>query len=227
MSNRKSVVPLPHGAPRVHGSLQELGEHAAQHARNRLLTACEAIAMVAALALQWKKAHAPHLSLKRALIQDGSAGAGEQAAHVLPGQLLINGKAPWALARGDKAIAAWIARFEVTAAVPTSFNTADSAAEAAGLKAAFVDACEVAWTRVSAGERNLTRTYGEFLVKANKAFNIAELNKRDTRTVASRKGNTDASDNRFIEILILRLYQVNGVTADEANRRFPLAKFIA
>lgn len=224
MSNRKFLVPLPHGAPRSYGSLEELGEHAVQHARTRLLTACEAIAMIAALALQWDKPHTPRLSLRRAEIQDGTAGAGEQAAHVLPGQVLIDGKRPWSLARGDRMIAALVARFEVTAAVPTPFNTADSAAERAGLKDAFLGACERAWTRVRDGERDLTATYGEFLADATRAFELAELRKEDKRDTAARRGRQDASDERTVEGIILRLYKAHGVTAEEANRLYPLSK---
>jgi len=45
----------------------------------------------------------------------------------LPGQILIDGQTPWDLASGDTKAAAWQARFMVTAAVPASFNKADSA----------------------------------------------------------------------------------------------------
>jgi hypothetical protein len=225
MSNRKFLVPVRHGPPRSYGSIEAVAEHAVEHARTRLLVACEAIAMIGGLALQWQKPYSPRFSLKRAEIQDGTAGAGEQAAHVLPGQLLIDGKRPWALARGDRMIAALVARFEVTAAVPTPFNTADSAAERAGLKDAFREACARAWSRVAAGERDLTPTYEEFLAAATRAFEAAELRKTDRRAAATRRGEGAASDERFVESLILRLYQVHGVTAEEASRRFPLRRF--
>jgi hypothetical protein len=225
MSDRRFLVPVSHGPPRTYGSRQDVGEHATHHARNRLLTACEAIAMIGGLALQWQKPYTPRLTLKRAEIQDGTAGAGEQAAHVLPGQVLIDGKRPWALARGDKAIAAWVGQFEVTAAVPTPFNTADSAAERAGLKAAFRRACERAWARASDGERDLTPTFDEFLVNATRAFASAELRKEEKRAAAARKGEAYTSDERLVERVILRLYQAHGVTGEEASRRFPLTRF--
>ena len=225
MSNRKFLIPVPHGPPRSYESLEELGSHAVGHARNRLLTACEAIAMIGGLALQGPKKHTPHFSMKRAELQDGTAGAGEQAAHILPGQLLIGGKRPWALARGDKMIAAWIARFEVTAAVPTPFNSADSAAERAGLKDAFLQACEHAWSRVMQGERDLTATYREFLVAATRAFEKAELVKGVKQVATLQKGEIHASGERLVETVILRLYKAHGVTAGEANRMFPLSKF--
>lgn len=183
--------------------------------------------MIGALAVQWQKPHTPRLSLRRAEIQDGTAGAGEQAAHLLPAQVLIDGKRPWSLARGDTTIAALVARFEVTAAVPTPFNTADSAAERAGLKQAFLEACERAWSCVASGERDLTSTYRTFLADATRAFARAELRKADRETAAARKGDTRAGEDRLVERVILRLYQTHGVTAEEAARLFPLTKFVS
>jgi hypothetical protein len=223
MSNRSSPVPLPHGPPRAIGSPEEFAERAVEHARDRLFTACEAIAMIGALAAQWTKPWTPNLSLVRAAIQDGSAGAGEQAAHVLPGQILIDGKTPWSIARSDRAIAAFIARFEVTAAVPSAFNVADSEAEKAGLKSAFLRACERAWVSVAAGTRDLTPIFETFLEDATRAFEKAELAKGERSTTAMRRGDGSVSDERLYESLILRLYRVHGVTAKEASRRFRIA----
>lgn len=223
MSHRTSPVSHPHGPPRAYRSLEELGARAIVHAQERLLTACEAIAMIGGIATRWQKPYSPRLSVSRAHVVDGSAGPGEQAAHVLPGQLLIDGRKPWALARGDRQIAAWIARFEVTAALPTPFNVADSQAEGAGLKAAFLHGCENAWTRVAAGERDLTATFAEFLADATRAFERAELSKAE-KSGAAR--STHASDERLVESIILRMYKAHGVTAEEANRRFPLSRFV-
>ena len=177
--------------------------------------------MIGRDALEGNGPHAPTMTIQRAWIQDGSASSGE-AAHVLPGQLLINGKPPWALARGDKAIAAWIARFEVTAAVPTDFNTADTAAEKAGLKEAFLQACQRAWERVEDGERDLTATYREFLRDATRAFEKAQLLKEHKERDALRKGKIDESNARLSESVLLRLYRTHGVTAEAANRLHPL-----
>jgi len=198
--------------------------HASQHARNRLLHACEAISWIGGLAPQWQKRHTPVISLKGAAVQDATAGSGEQAAHVLPGQILIDGNPPWALAKGDAAKVAWLARFMVTSAVPVSFNTADSAAEKAGLKDAFRVACERAWVNVRAGQRDLTATYEEFLDDADRAFQSAEHGKQGRRASASSKGDTRTSDERYIESPILRMYRTHGVTAKEAARMFPLKR---
>lgn len=222
MADRKFLVSMPHGAPRAYASIEAVLVHAAQHARNRLLHACEAISWIGALAPQWRKRHTPVFSLKGAAIQDATAGSGEQAAHVLPGQILIDGNPPWALASGEATKVAWLARFMVTSAVPVSFNTADSAAEKAGLKDGFRQACERAWSAVLGGQRDLSPTFALFLKDADRAFQNAEHAKRNRQASASSKGDTRTSDERYVESLILRMYRAHGVTAKDAARMFPL-----
>jgi hypothetical protein len=213
---------MSHGPARAYGSIDEVIGHAIGHARNRLLHACEAISMTAGLALQWRKPYTPLISLKGAEVQDATAHGGEQAAHVLPGQILIDGKPPWTLAGGDAMKVAWLARFMVTSAVPVSFNTADSAAEAAGLKEAFRQACERAWSNAVAGGRDLTPNYETFLADAGRAFQSAEHGKRAKEAAASSKGATRASEDRLLESVILRAYKAHGASAREANRLFPM-----
>jgi hypothetical protein len=222
MADRKFLVSMPHAAPRTYASIEAVLMHASQHARNRLLHACEAISWIGGLARQWRKRHMPVFSLKGAAVQDATAGSGEQAAHVLPGQILIDGNPPWALAYGDATKVAWLARFMVTSAVPVSFNTADSAAEKAGLKEAFRIACERAWVGVLAGQRDLSSTYEQFLEEADRAFQRAEHAKQGRQASASLKGAARASDERYVESLILRMYRTHGVTAKDATRKFPL-----
>jgi hypothetical protein len=165
----------------------------------------------------------PQFSITGAAIQDATAGSGEEAAHVLVGQLLIDGKPPWTLVRDEAEKAAWLARFMVTSAVPVPFNVADSAAERAGLKEAFRQACESAWRSAAAsrGVRNLTAVYALFLEAADQAFQRAESGKQGKRAAAATK-NASASDERFVESVILRMYRLHGVTAGEANKLFPL-----
>lgn len=224
MSDRRFLVAVPHGLPRQYRSVEELLIHAAEHSRNRLLHACEAISWIAGLALEAGIRHSPVFSLAGAEVQDARAGSGEQAAHILAGQLLIDGRPPWALARGDAMKVAWLARFMVTSAVPVAFNTADSAAEKAGLKEAFRKACEGAWLRSVAGQYDLVPTYQAFLDDADRAFQQAGSAKQQRRISAASSGKTTTSDDRFVEGLILRLYRVNGVTAKEANRLFPFRR---
>src|SRR6478752_171035 len=142
--SRSFPVSMSHGQPQTYGSPEAVLVHAAEHARNRLLHSCEAISWIGGLALR-RPTIAPQFSITGAKIQDATAGSGEEAAHVLVGQLLIDGKPPWTFVSGDAEKVAWLARFMVTSAVPAPFNVADSAAERAGLKEAFRQACESAW----------------------------------------------------------------------------------
>jgi hypothetical protein len=215
---------MTHGPARSYDSIESLLVDACGHARNRLLHACEAMAWVAGLAHQWRKSYTPSFTLKGAEVQDATAAAGEQAAHVLPGQILIDDKPPWVLARGEATKVAWLARFMVTAAVPTPFNTADSAAEKAGLKEAFRLGCAEAWTRAVDGRRDLVPTYETFLECADRAFQRALHAKRGREAIAAARGDAAARDERLVESLILRVYRVHGVSAKEAARTFPMAQ---
>ncbi len=220
MSTRSFPVPLPHGSPRTYDSLESVIAGAAAHAHNRLLHACEAISLVAAMSLAWKKRHTPTFTVVGAKVQDATAARGEQAAHVLPGQLLIDGQPPWTVVGGARLKVAWLARFMVTSSVPVSFNVADSAAELAGLKEAFRAACESAWTGTRGGARDMTPTYESFLIDADRAFLRAELAKGGKQAAADARRNAKG-DDRLVEKLILRSYRVHGVTAADANRAFP------
>ena len=225
MSERSFPLSMTHGAPRVYGSIEEVLAHAAGHAHNRLLHACEAISWIGGLALLWPKQRQPVFTIEGARIQDATAGSGEQAAHVLPGQILIDGKPPWMLVGSDALGWAWRARFMVTSPVPVPFNTADSAAEKAGLKDAFRAGCEDAWSRGRGGRESLLPTYERFLADAGRAFRLARAGKQEKRASAGVKGDVRASDERFVESLILSMYQAHGVTAREAHRLFPLKEF--
>ena len=224
MSDRKFPVSMAHDAPRTYESIDAVLKHASEHARNRLLHACEAVAWIGGLALEWPKPHRPRFSVHGATVQDATASLGGQAAHVLPGQILIDGIPPWTLAGGEATKVAWLARFMVTSAVPVPFNTADSAAEKAGLKEAFRHACERAWSSAADGRHDLAPTYQTFLSDADRAFQNAERDKHDKRASATLGGDARASDERFVESLILRMYRMHGVTPQEANRMFPLKR---
>lgn len=220
MSTRSFPVPLPHGSPRTYDSLEGVVAGAASHAHNRLLHACEAIALTAGMSLAWRKRHTPTFTVVGAKVQDATAARGEQAAHVLPGQLLIDGQPPWMVVGGERLKVAWLARFMVTSSVPVSFNVADSAAEQAGLKEAFRAACEAAWVGARGGMRDLTPTYTSFLADANRAFLRAELAKGGKQAAADAR-RSGKGDDRLVEKIILRAYRVHGVTAADANRAFP------
>jgi hypothetical protein len=218
--SRAFLVSIPHGPPRKYSSSADVLMDAAGHARNRLLHTCEAISWIGGLALT-HPGRTPSFSIEGAKVQDATAGSGEQAAHVLPGQILIDGKPPWSFASGEKARVAWLARFMVTSAVPAPFNVADSAAEKAGLKEAFRQGCERAWRAAANGRPTLKPVFELLLEDANLSFQKAQQGKHDKRAAA---GGSATGDERFVESLILRMYRLHGVTAGEANDLFPLSK---
>jgi len=170
--SRAFPVSIPHGPARTYSSSADVLMDAAGHARNRLLHSCEAVSLIGGLALQ-HPGRTPSFTIEGAKVQDAKARSGEQAAHVLPGQILIDGKPPWSFAGGDRERVAWLARFMVTSAVPAPFNVADSAAEKAGLKEAFRQACERAWRAVGAGRQTLIHVFDLLLEDANLAFQKA------------------------------------------------------
>jgi hypothetical protein len=222
MSSRQFLVVMNHGPARDYGSLAAFAVHAIGHARDRLLSTCEAISWVAGLAHQWRQPRMPLFTIVGARLQDGTAGAGQQAAHLLPGQLLIDGREPWMLDRRAAYEHRWQARFAVTSAVPIDFNTADSAAEKAGLKEAFRKASERGWAHAIAGERDLTPIYKEFLEEADRAFLGGQVAKREKEARAQTRGRVAASESRLVEAVVLRMYLEHGVTAREASRHFPM-----
>lgn len=227
MSDRSFPIPLPHGAPRRYASLEAVLLHAAGHARTRLLNSCEAMSLIGALALHWKKKRMPVFTIVGAKVQDATAGSGEQAAHLLPGQILIDDTLPWELVVVERLNAALWTRFMVTAAVPIPFNTADSAVEKAGLKEAFRKGCERAWLRAIVGDRGIVSTYQRFLGDADQAFADAETAKKDKRRSATDEGDSRTSDERFAEIFALHGYRLHGVSAHEAATYFPFKPYAA
>ena len=218
MSDRIFPINLPHDPTRGSGS----PGLAQGHSRTRLLNACEMICWVGRLAMRPNTPSAPVFTIVKANLQDATAGPERHAAHILPGQILINGSPPSKLDGGDIEKAGWAARFMVTSPVPPSVNKADSAAEAAGLKEAFRHACEVAWTRVKSNGRDLTSTYETFLRDADRAFIRAGLAKEEKHLSASSGGDSSAAFKRAEERIVLLLFRSHAVTAEEANLRFPL-----
>jgi hypothetical protein len=82
--------------------------------------------------------------------QHFSSPNGYQAAHYLPGQLLINGRFPWTLVKDAGTRLQFERLFADVEHLPANFNKADSAAEACGLKDAFARACDALISRATA-----------------------------------------------------------------------------
>lgn len=82
----------------------------------------------------------PNVSCTAAVRQFFRADDGEQAAHLLPGQISIDGAFPWLFLAG--AAARQLENlFAYVEPLRADYNKADSAAEANGLTDAFADAC--------------------------------------------------------------------------------------
>jgi hypothetical protein len=215
---REFFVRIPHPAPRHYGSIDEVWRHAARHAQNRLLHACEMITWISGFAGRWKKSYSPAISVRGNPPQDGSAGEGWEAAHLLPGLILIDDKPVWAFAATDATEIALKARFTVTALVEVSFNRADSAVESSGLRAGFRQACGQAWLRATPDASALIPIFGAFIKDADAAVLRAKLAKEVKRNEAKTES---ASLDRWLEMSALECYRSHGLTAEEVARRVP------
>lgn len=214
-------VGLRHGASKQFASIEALLRAARGHAYNRLMHSCEAILLIGALARGAKPAHVPNFTIGAACVQDAVAGGDRQAAHLLPGQVFVNGRPAWVCAASKEAKVALIARFMATSPVPAPFNRADSAAEKAGLRDAFVGACRASWMRVMSGANTHHADLKDFLQRATSSFAIAEQQKRSKDGILAARGKDADSDERLVEALVLAAFQQHGVTASAAMARFP------
>lgn len=107
-----------------------------------------------------------------------SAPDGQQAAHLLPGQVSIDGVLPWFYLRGEPA-RRLENLFGYVEPLHANFNKADSAAEANGLTGAFADACRHVLIGKRAPEQDINDAYHRVWVPgARAAFAAAELQKR-------------------------------------------------
>ncbi len=100
--------------------------------------------MAAIRSLQTDPRHGANASVlcERAQVQACSAKGGQQAAHLLPGQIVVNGLPVWELARtADPALASDVGKlqartqmcFAATNVLPALFNKADTEAEGRGV----------------------------------------------------------------------------------------------
>lgn len=218
MARRRFPVPHAHPTPALPPSMQALLVRATTYFGTRLDTCCEAIAVIGSLARAWPPGRAPSFTIEAAAIQDSTAGReGFQAAHLLPGQLRIDERAPWDWAGTDPEKARLLARFAVTAAVPRELNVADSAVEAHGLGDAFRDVCRDLFLAVRAGRGGtgaLRDVYAAFLDRADDAV-VAALQAKNAKVGEyENRGNDGKADDRAIEAAILKAYLHHGVTAD-------------
>jgi hypothetical protein len=218
MARRRFPVRHSHPTPALPPSMQALLVRGTTYFGTRLDTCCEAIAVIGSLARSWPPGRDPSFTIQAAAIQDSTAGRqGFQAAHLLPGQLLIDERAPWHWAASDPEKVRLLARFAVTAAVPTELNVADSAVEEHGLGDAFRDACRDLFLAVRAGRGGaaaLREVYATFLDRAEDAVVAALWAKNAKVDEHERRGKDAKADDRAAEAALLKAYLHHGVTAD-------------
>jgi len=107
-----------------------------------------------------------------------SASGDNEAAHLLPGQIKIDGMLPWLFLSGTAA-RRLESLFGHVEPLHADFNKADSAAEANGLTEAFAGACRHVLTGTAATEQEIVHAYSRIWApEALAAFAAAEAQKR-------------------------------------------------
>ncbi|MCO5093522.1 hypothetical protein [Bosea sp. (in: a-proteobacteria)] len=120
----------------------------------------------------------PNVSCTAAVRQFFRADDGEQAAHLLPGQISIDGAFAWLFLSGPAA-RRLENLFAYVEPLRADFNKADSAAEANGLSDAFADACRRVLTGRGEAAADIVAAYEQGWVSgALAAFAAAEAQKR-------------------------------------------------
>jgi hypothetical protein len=183
---------------------------------------------------------APVVTCRGAAVQDQKATDGAQAAHLLPGQILIGAQPIWALAEaapGSGLGADEVGRlsprlqmcFAKTNSVPAHFNRADSQAEkmaaaaGGGLKNLFADAVRALWenARVDAARPlvidrgNVIRALGVWFSAVNGVYRAAEQQKR---AAVAREREAAAQQRRSDEADVLAAYADSFRVAAEPTR---------
>ena len=124
----------------------------------------------------------PNVICLAAVRQFFRADDGEQAAHLLPGQLSIDGAFPWLFLAGPAA-RRLENLFAYVEPLRADYNKADSAAEANGLTEAFSEACRRVLTGKGEAADDIVAAYEQvWLPGAIAAFSAAEMQKRSKPT---------------------------------------------
>lgn len=120
----------------------------------------------------------PSVACTAAVRQFFSASDGDQAAHLLPGQIRIDGQFPWLYLQGAAA-RQLENEFAYVEPMHANFNKADSAAEANGMADAFADACRHVLVAPGPPEREIAHAYHQVWTPAAlQALFAAEAQKR-------------------------------------------------
>ena len=100
----------------------------------------------------------PSVICKGAEQQFFSASGENQAAHLLPGQIVIDGAMPWLYLQGEPARLLQN-EFAYVEPIHANFNAADRIAERNGMTNAFADACRQVLTAQGVPERDVADAY--------------------------------------------------------------------
>lgn len=171
--------------------------------------------------------------------QDRSATCGQQAAHLLPGRITVDGKSVWELARvpSTAAVTARVlalledrteAGFARTSVLPAVFNRADSQAEAmvgaGGLKPLLAEAVRWMWLNARVDPLRPLHVDGQTAIHAlglwfrhiNRVYELAAARKVQAFNRASQAGSGSAGD-RELEGRILAVYAESFEVAQPAR----------
>lgn len=120
----------------------------------------------------------PNVTCIAAQRQFFSASGSDQAAHLLPGQIMIDGAFPWLYLAGPAA-RRLENLFAYVEPLSADFNKADSAAEANGLTEAFASACQHVLVAAGEAEAAIIHAYDQVWTPGALAgFTAAEQQKR-------------------------------------------------
>jgi hypothetical protein len=177
------------------------------------------------------------VTCSRAHVQDRSAAADNQAAHLLPGQILVQGKPVWLLAEEpptgtDRAQAQRLSlRTQMTFArtnnLPAIFNNADSQAEqmaaeaGRGLKLLFADSVHILWASArvdtqrpfAVDRRAVLSSLGDWFTKVNGVYRSAAERKQLAAPSAGAK-----KSQRLEEARVLKVYADSFKVAADPSR---------
>ncbi|MEZ6129022.1 MAG: hypothetical protein R3C59_10085 [Planctomycetaceae bacterium] len=202
-------------------------------ARGRVVVevACH-IAAIRSLQKEARYGSGATVSCVKAKVQDTKGGSGHQAAHLLPGQIMIGGQPVWLRADGklvDHSLQQDVLRLEFrtitafaeTKVLPAAFNRADSQAErisaasgVLGLTHLFGQSMGRLWTTARTDpkrpmcidQKAVMAALEFYFSSAKEVYAAACRQKRQAGAVAGRRGNPAAEDRRELEARVLETY---------------------
>ena len=198
----------------------------------------EAFFQMAAVSSLHPRLRTPVLTCRGAAVQDQSATDGAQAAHLLPGQIVLGGQPIWVFAvappgsaLGGNELGRLSPRLQMcfakTSSVPAHFNRADSQAErmaaGGGLKGLFADSVRWMWEnmRVDAAQplvidrASVIGAMGRWFAAVNGVYRTAEHLKR---AAAARERDPAVQGRRVDEADVLAAYADSFQVAAEPTR---------